>query len=709
VGGDLSSTVGWDVIDITNVDDYEVIAWNYGPNVTGTFTDDDANEWQSGGATTPTYTQTSSTTFESSTVDATFTTETSTLDDTAPAGTEAAFVADTSPTLTESPNTSVAAPPVTFASTGQFTLPSTTTTIGSAIQRQSDGTPEPYRVVIVNMSGVALHELPNAAVGPITWSLDEAESFTFQMPALDPLITHISATDTEVQVWRGEALLVWGVVVRPLVNGATVEYQCRGLAWYFSKRFVGGPRFNYLQNPSFETSGGWFYGVAPTEPPANANPANWQVSISSQRSVSGFPGRSQRIWSNNQMIFGIQAWQFIFHEIDVNEWPDGIKWTAAAWVYIPSNEWGFFDPEANKVVGERNAAYNWGGESAPFGLHLGRFSTTSTQEQNIVGEQYPEVYEITVDGLTEDLPRDKWVRLETSLVQPAPEGGVQRRTDWIQVSLHAPLGAVFYDEVSLTRNERLFFNDIPQEDILAGLVAHAQDTTFGKSNLNITFANVVNKSVRRTRSYEFFNREIIADAIDEFPSLWSGCDWSIETTGTTRVFTPWFPMKGTRRPAQALTLGVNIANVTIADDGEQIANRVVVRSDAGGTGSSREEAIGTDTTGFTGGLVLEEAINAQKESPLDSLEGQMQQAVRQKRNAKIPILTTHDHLGMVLFGQITTGDIVPVDVVYGGVDLQGEFRIVAITLNPDDETMDIAVNPFSDDNDPYLNLTGVVV
>jgi hypothetical protein len=704
--------------DIASPDADEVAAWNYGANIVtgigGNFYDainrTTKNLWELGTNTSYIYSQRSETTDAGTTVRADFTFNAPQLNTgIAPAGTESSIVHDPTPTWGAGPALSQWSPPILLQGNNQFTLVDSNRGVPT---RGADGTPERYRVILVDIYGAPSLTLDNAVVGNIIWSLDETETFSFIMPINDA-DADISVADQEVQIWRGSELLIWGVVVRKLAASGDVEYQCKGLGWYFTKRFVGGPRINFLGNPSFETTGetqDWIYNqYAPTEDDANKDPANWSQSVVSTRSINGSPGRSLRIASNDIMDFGISAHQFFFHEIDSTVWPDGIKWTAAAWVYIPSTEWGYYDDETETVIGERNAAYNWGGESAAFGLHLARFSTTESQDQDLVAAAYPKVYEIAVAGLTEDTPRDQWVRIETSLIQPAEPGGGSR-TDWMQVELHAPQGTVFYDEVSLTRNERLFFADVDQQDIMSDLITHAQDVAFGKSDLNIGIAAypAVTQAVQRTRTYEFFNRELIADAIKEFSTLWNGCDWSIESDSSgQRLFTPHYPMKGTRRPAQALVLGRNIASVSVADDGELIANRVAVMSDGGGTGSSREESIATDTFGFASGLILEEAINAAKESPLDSLDSQVERALRQKRNGRIPTLTTYEGVGSQLLGSIQTGDIVPVEASHGGLAVSGDHRIVQILWDPKTETMDITLNPLNDNNDPMRPASAV--
>jgi len=694
--------------DITAVDANEVMAWNYGANIVtgvgGDFYDVfdksvyESNEF--GQNSSYVYSQRVETTDAGTTIRGDFTFNAPTLATGTPtAGTETALTYNPDPLWETSPPSSTWGPRIGFTSTSQFTVNRPNL---SVVARQEDGTAERYRVVVVEMDGTPIIACDNAKVGPITWSLNEAESFGFEMPTNDLDNEYIGVTDTEVQIWRGDSMLVWGVVVRSLVGQDTVDYQCRGLAWYFTKRFVGGPRNNFLGNPSFESNGYWFGpSFAPTEHPLFAldgSGTNWTSAITTERSLAGFPGKSLRLYSNDVIEFGVSWFQFMFSEIDNYFWPDGITWTAAAWVYIPSPDWGYYDAETGKVIGERNTAYNWGGESAPFGLHLGRFSSTESQEQDIVGESYPKVYEINVASINEDTPRDQWVRLEVSVVQPPVESGIfGTRTDWMQVELHCPQGVVYWDEVSLTRNDRLFYNDVAQEAILFDIIQHAQDPDFGKTDLNIGFAAAPITNINRTRTYDFFNRRLISDIIGEFTDIWDGVDWSIETTPTSRLFSPWFPMKGTRRPAQALVGGRNIATLSIANDGEQIFNRAVVMSDGGGTGSSREEVIGTNGEPA---VVLETSINAIPESPLDSLEGQLQQALRSGVDGVIPTITTYEGVGSQLLGQVSTGDIVPVSVAYGGLSLQGDYRIVSLTWNPDDETMDFTLNPFDDYRDP---------
>jgi hypothetical protein len=261
---------------------------------------------------------------------------------------------------------------------------------------------------------------------------------------------------------------------------------------------------------------------------------------------------------------------------------------------------------------------------------------------------------------------------------------------------------VYWDAVTLTRNEHLSFTNIDQATVLDALIQHAQDPAYGKSDLNIdTYCPAT--GVQRTRKYEFFNHEIVADCINEFSSsaIWRGVDWDIRITPTTRTFTTYFPMKGSRRPAQALILGRNIASVSVPTDGEQVANRVVVMSDAGGTNFSVEEAYATDATAYASGLVLEYAYKGVPGSALNTLQAQAERGVRQYRApVRIPDLTTFEKIGSQLLGQVSVGDVVPVDVQYGSISLVGEYRIIGLSLDPATNALTFSLNPFEEWNDP---------
>jgi hypothetical protein len=601
----------------------------------------------------------------------------------APANQGGAFAFDISRQVEGGPVESGLLPPILMSSNSTMDIDST---MVPGIY-STDGKKPDWKVVLVNMFGVGERALPNAVVSDVKWVLNGINSCAFRLPTLDTANRLISIPDQEVQVWRGDKLMFWGPIVRGAALTDMIEYQCMDPAWYFTKRLIGRPETNHIPNGSFEGLGGWFMGqYAPSEPGAKRNPAHWTSTTSTKYSLTG--GRSLYQSATASMMFGIHSIAWFDARIDPAQDPEGITWTAVAWAYLDDD---FHKP--------RLMAYNWDGDSAASGLTMYRMSLSQHETKAPKGITVPKLLDSVVASVDEKTERRKWVRLEVSLVQPA---GTAPRTDRIQIDLGTPIGGIYWDEVSLTRNERLYFNHVDQAQIMQGLVEHAQSTAYGKSNLNIATSCKATK-IKRTRAYEFFNHEMVSGAIGEFAQLWRGMDWVIAITPTDRIFRTYYPMKGSRKAAYPLILGKNIASINVPTDGEQVANRVIMMSNfsGGGQGSGREEVYATDTSGFSSGLVLEAAFTAVAESPVTSLTDQAQRALRQSRvPVRIPSVVTMEGVGQRLIGVLQTGDVVPVVATWGGMQLDGDYRIIEIGFDPASDTMALTLNPFEEWNDP---------
>lgn len=97
-----------------------------------------------------------------------------------------------------------------------------------------------YDLRVVDKAGVGtrLGEIENAQIGGIEWVLNGAGSMSFTLPIRDPKAALTKLVKREVQVWRDDALIWWGVPWQRKFNIDTVEVSCLGLWSYFSKRFV---------------------------------------------------------------------------------------------------------------------------------------------------------------------------------------------------------------------------------------------------------------------------------------------------------------------------------------------------------------------------------------------------------------------------------------------------------------------------------------
>lgn len=545
-----------------------------------------------------------------------------------------------------------------------------------------DGQKLPYRVILMKPGGDLICALDNAKIGnSISWDLNGIGDVTFTMPIFDEKIPDLKVTDREIQVWRGPDLLWQGVIVRAQVNVSEVEFQCRSLEWYFTRRVVGTAETNYVLNGDFESGFDWWFmgDFAPSEPGANRRSDWYEQYLQEERFISGHKGLYQ--WADERIEWGIFAKQQFLWDVDPLENPEGDEWAIVAWCYVPSDRW----------QGPRIRAYNWQGDMSATGIQFQRLSTTETVTAYTAGVgyvTYPKLIETAIAPITEDTPKDTWIRFELPMKQP-----ITGDTEIIDILLGTPLGGVYWDCISVVRNEKLYFNNVDQALIAKGLVEHAQDTTINKSDLRIA-TDCPPSGIKRTRTYYYYNHEAISDCVDEFPQMFNGHDWNIAITPTTRTFRTYYPQRGSVKPNQALILGKNLASVTISVDGEQTANSVMVLAD-GGEGAAREEALASDASSLEDGLILEKVYNATPGSAINSLQAQANRGVKRYKNAvTIPSVTTYENAGDELIGMLSPGDIVPVVVNRGWIQLNALYRIITIVLDPYTEAMTLTLNPY---------------
>ena len=674
--------------DINSFDTNEVFAWNYGANISSTITAAVKYDADLAVETDLAYIQSYSRVTGGRTIEGDITAFVpSNATAAATEGTEARFVYTSAPVVLAGVTPDTQSAQITFVSQATSVIEGRAS---SFAEYDALGEAPRYRLELLRPDGTKISSLDKAVIGPITWELNGNGSFSFTMATLDPKTADIEVPDREVQVWRGDDLMAWGVIVRASGDADTVEFQCVGLGWYLTRRMIGRAEVNHLRNGSFEDNSDYWwlgrYGVL--EPGANRDPAAWTSEVRNDFSYMG--GKSIYQYANATVDFGINAMQFIAPwEVDPVTSPEGDNWTVSAWCFIPS--WLY--------VKERNVSVE--SSAITTGLTFNRASTTEVVNITVPGVgtiTVPKLIETITIPILDDTPRDVWHRLEATLKQPVNPGV----TEWLQVELGTPIGGIFWDEVSMVRDESLYFNNADQAMIMRGLVEHAQDPAYGKNDLRIG-TDCPLTGITRTRVFQFFNHEIISDCLAEIPEMWQGLDWDIVCTKTERRYTTYYPMKGMRKPANPLILGLNVAEVSVAVDGEQTSNRIVVMADTGATGASREEAYVSDDTALSDGLILEMAYNALPGSSIPSLGAQADRGLRRYRSpVTIPTVKTYERRGSELLGAVHTGDVVRVVVNQGWIDLDAEYRIIAMTLDPDNETIEFTLNPFEEWNDPTV-------
>ena len=534
------------------------------------------------------------------------------------------------------------------------------------------------RLVVVDIDGVAFGELENATCGAIKWVLNEPEDWSFTLPVSDPkarLLLH--PRFREVQVWRGDQLLAWGPAVRPSADKSHLAVSCKGAGWYLSRRSIGDAnRRNYLTNGDFEDGlAGWNIGALhPLEPLATRAPEFWVAHTAVDRVLTGDRALYLAQVGTGAPKYGLSAGQFLIWTVDPATHPEGDEWSFTARCYIPSETWR--GPPLDNV-----------------GLRLDRFSTTESvliaPEGGGTPVAFPKPIETITATIDENTPRDVWLPLEAVMVAP-----VTGAAEFVQVVLYCPDGAIIWDRASLTLDEGLRFHGQDQADIVAGIVDHLQDPAYAKTDLNL-WTDTPATGVIRDRTYLHHEHLNGADAIAEFTTLANGLDISVAYTPTTRTLRTHHPAKGTHRSAYGVELGRNVADFAWTFDGESAASQVIVLGS--GDGSDREEASATvdplADDAYAEGLTLETVFTAPPSTLIDSLDDVAAETLATSISPEVLAVTCTAPTGTQAdpVGVLAVGDTVPVRIRAGALVIDDTYRIVELTLTPDD-TLELTLN-----------------
>lgn len=571
---------------------------------------------------------------------------------------------------------------LTLTADGDLTLPTTptNTVTGARMTFNAEATlvasvapiGRRRRVIVTDTVGTLLGEIENARLSGIQDDLNQPESWSFTVLENDAkAVLLLSVPFREVQVWRGDQLLVWGPCVSMQASKANITFTCRGALWHMTRRFIGGRAHNWVNNGDFEDGlAGWGFGyngvwVYYGNPAAMDHPPDGQI-------VGSPVMTGKRALRLSADVSGNDAWaaQLFEYIVDATIDPDGAKLTLRGWVYVES-----LDPGT--------------GANENRGLYLERFSTTELDRDPAVLAIFPTLpmsLEAVFVPLDENVAKNTWVRFEKEIVSP-PKAG---EAEWIQVRLYAPNGVVYWDAISLTVVERLVFMNTDQTAIAGGIIAHAQSSSYGKSNVNIEVTTPAS-GVIRTRIYQMSEHPGVMSTLEEFTGLDDGFDYGIVYTPTRRIFTTYYPRKGAYKPTYALTLGTNIADYSWTFDGETATSSVIVLGQ--GEGSDREEGVAYDASAFSEGLTLEQVYNAPPETRVDGLDNMARERLTVAKNpVALDITTTPPQSGVPdPLGRLFVGDYVPVVINRHGLQVNGVYRIVSLTINPDD-TLTMTLN-----------------
>lgn len=480
---------------------------------------------------------------------------------------------------------------------------------------------------VVNNAGTVAATLANVvSLSTLTDVLNRAGSLRFGLHNLDPQATDVQAIATELQVWRNGSIIADGGWVVPItpeseVNGTTdvVEFECRGLLWYFDRRFAGdADRHDYIDNGDFE----------------DATLAPWTAVGTTATRDTAHHIDGTHACKLVQASAGTDT--YVEQTVSITAGGVGLLLTFAGWFYVQSSGY----------VGEAS-----GGR----GLFIQRSVASVVQDFDFIE------YDNGGDGV----PLDSWQRRKITIQMPP------NATEDITVRGMSLGGTMWLDALTLTAMDSVSFFDTDQTTIADGLVVHGQDAAYGKSDLNIGTSTPAT-GITRDRHYQHAEHPNLGRALAEFSELDNGFDQSIDSAN--RTYTTHYPRKGTSRSALAWSEIVKVRWVPV--EGEQAADSIVVLGD--GEGPDREEGAATDAGAYSG-VTLEEVISADAGTPIDGLDSRAAEELRVRITAARLEVTLGPWLR---FGALAVGDtFAGPATVHGYTNLAGTWRAMQTDLD----------------------------
>ena len=318
----------------------------------------------------------------------------------------------------------------------------------------------------------------------------------------------------------------------------------------------------------------------------------------------------------------------------------------------------------------------WGGPSKD-GWMLYADVRTIAAKPKILNNGSTNVDEFTV--------RNRWMPLHTTVEVPA------NTTARVNVRGYPTAGASSFDQFSAMPNLKLTFNQKDPQQVICGLVEHAQDPAFGKSDLNIQgFGNW--SGFKIDRSYPWKEHIRVSDAIDEVVRSLNGPDANMLVTARRR----WLvvsPKQG-HETGIVLAAGNRIGDARILSyesgvDGDEVATTAIVQSSWSGGGMS--EVIARKPR--SDGKVFERLYQAEQDAPTSTLTEQAGTAVEYGRAGLVTKVTIHPDDTTFLMSRVTIGDVVAVDVHDSQVQVRADHRIIQIDLDPNTDQYTYTLAP----------------
>lgn len=220
----------------------------------------------------------------------------------------------------------------------------------------------------------------------------------------------------------------------------------------------------------------------------------------------------------------------------------------------------------------------------------------------------------------------------------------------------------------------------------------------------IDYASFTASGVFRSRTFYQDAMENLWDALQEFPKLYLGFDFDVVLFGDgRREFTPYYPRKGSRKALYLLEFDERGRKYVEGVEGWR-RSALNVATDVYNTGGSitQDNPDPTPDEQFKiVGHYEDAAASAQfrrKTKVISSGQiidvGWLNDRAREEEVLRGQLLTTGElAVSESLFGLVTTGDVVPVNVDFGVLQMKGDFRIMEITWRKDKANLLLSLQP----------------
>lgn len=512
----------------------------------------------------------------------------------------------------------------------------------------------PYKLVPVEyidpvtLLGRDFGEIIGASISKVSWELSAPGSMDFTVPSDHPGWRELILPNREVQFWDGKTLRWWGIPWQDRRSSQGVQFSCEGLPSYFAKRVVGR-RVNFVTNGDFSNgTTGWTAVNAPdfaATDPYLSSPAALRVGRAPTGDTDSYAEHAIAGGASN------------------------VSYVAVGHLYVtqqysnqgtPPFPGGSFDNRALALYDAANA---------------GRFAAVELHEGIQIGV---------------------WHRFVVIL--PFDDAGLAVNPVDLRVRLYN-CGDVRWDEIAVYEYRTNAVEAFNTLNAISNLVAHGQSQPDSDMAIDAAFGGQV--GIPGYYAFSSDEHAVILDAIDQLADIYPGLDWDMSwsaATGVVQRNLNLYDRKGTNKatfgvdPFIHFRHPVHMVDYSVVTDRKAIVNEAIGTGE--GSGADLLEAIWTDAAARSEWHLRQTVENMSEVRELGALRNRARMTVERSKD---PVAAIEWTVPLASWAESTNllDDVLLGDTVYVTIDeaaIDGAYRIVAITLNCDAQTVSYVGN-----------------